>query len=240
MNFFSHDFILDEGAHPLMRLSTALPDLWSRLPQRPLPFRILPQLRAQDTEEARAVADGIESHLLADEAFHGHPDFHARMDRVEADLLAFWPEVEHGEMAAHILVEMLLDRWLILAHPERLASYYDCHSPAGIDTVARLGTTTEASREVLASVLNFLARERFLEDYVRPDGLAMRFSRAWARTPFAGETPVPVDALARWVAERHDAYVPGSEVLVEASRQAVKAGLGRPRVERASVVVAAP
>lgn len=235
MNFFSHDFILGEGAHPLMRLASALPDLWPRLPQRPLPFRILPQLRAQGTEEADAVADGIESHLLADEAFHGHSDFHDRMDRVEREILVFWPEVEHAEMASHILVEMLLDRVLILAHPERLASYYGCHDPAGIEAVARLGTTNEVSRDVLATVLGFLARERFLEDYVRPDGLAMRFSRAWARTPFAGETPVPVDALTQWVSERYDAYVPDSEVLVNASRDAVKAGLRRPRGLAASV-----
>lgn len=221
MNFFSHDVILPEGAHPLTRVSSALPDLWSRLPQRPLPFRLLPALRAEGSEEARAVADGIQSHLLADEVFHGHPEFVSRMERVEEEITRFWPEVSHGEMAAHILVEMMLDRWLMLRDPARLEGYYACFSAAHIGLAAKHGASTDPSRDVLAGVLGFFAESRFLSDYPSPEGLAMRFTRAWARTSFARESPAPEAALSAWVEGAYERLVPRSEVLIDAAREAV-------------------
>lgn len=221
MNFFSHDVILPDGAPPLTRVASALPDLWSRLPTRPLPFRLLPALRAEGSAEARAVADGIQSHLLADEVFHGHPEFGERMDRVEREILRFWPEVSHGEMAAHILVEMMLDRWLMLRDPARLDGYYACFTSASIALAARHGATTDPARDVLAGVLGFFAETRFLADYVSPAGLATRFSRAWARTSFAREAEPPAAALTTWVEEAFDRLAPRSEILIDAARAAV-------------------
>jgi hypothetical protein len=236
MNFLSHDVILPEGAPPLMRVASALPDLWSRLPSRPIPYRFLPALRAAGSAEAQAVADGIESHLRADEVFHRHPEFLARMDRVEDELTAVWPGLQHSDPAAHILVEMMLDRWLMLADGARVASYYACFTAEHIAAAARLGTTTDASRDVLAGVLTFFNETRFLADYVDPRGLAHRFCRAWGRTSFGAREPPPEEAIAAWVERSHDALAPRSEELIEAGRAAV-AGLG---AERAAVTPPAP
>lgn len=228
MNFFSHDAILPDDAHPLMRVASALPDLWSRLPSRPIPFRLLPALRAEGSAEARAVAAGIESHLAADRVFHVHPEFVRRMARVEAEIAPLWPGLRHGEMAAHILVEMMLDRWLMLRDGDRLAGYYACFTPEAIETAARLGATTDEARRALAGVLTFFAQTRFLDDYRRPEGLAWRFARAWTHTSFGAHDAVPEDALAAWVDRAHDAFAPRSEVLIAIAEDAV-APLGNGR-----------
>lgn len=221
MNFFSHDVILPDDAHPLTRVGSAIPDLWSRLPKRPVPYKLLPALRAEGSADLRALADGIESHLKADGVFHAHDEFVARLDRVEEELLRFWPTVGHGEMAAHILVEMMLDRWLMLDRRARLASYYDCFTAEWIAIAAQHGAPTDPAREALAGVLRFFADARFLEDYPRAEGLAMRFCRAWARTPFAGDDVAPEGAIAEWVEARFEAMIPRSELLVDSAREAI-------------------
>jgi hypothetical protein len=221
VNFFSHDVILPDGAHPLARVASALPDLWSRLPRRPVPFRLLPALRADGSEEARAVADGIESHLKADSVFHAHPEFVARMDRVEAEIAPLWPGLEHGEAAAHILVEMILDRWLMLRDPARLAGYYACFTREAIAAASHFGASSDEARAALTGVLSFFAESRFLEDYRTPAGLALRFSRAWSRTKLAGDHPPPEAALTEWVERAFAALAPRSEVLVDVARDAV-------------------
>lgn len=221
MNFFSHDVILPDDAHPLTRVGSALPDLWSRLPKRPVPFRLLPALREEGSPDLLALANGIESHLKADGVFHAHDEFLARLDQVEAELLQFWPTVGHGEMAAHILVEMMLDRWLMLDRRARLTSYYDCFTPEWIGIASQHGATTDPAREALAGVLRFFADARFLEDYVRPEGLARRFCGAWARTPFAGDDITPEAAIAEWVEQRFEPMIPRSELLVDSAREAI-------------------
>lgn len=221
MNFFSHDFILPDDAHPLTRVGSALPDLWGRLPKRPVPFRLFPALRAEGSAEALALTDGMESHLKADGAFHAHGEFVTRVDRVEAEITRFWPSVGHGEMAAHILVEMVLDRWLMLRDPARLERYYACFTDENIALAAQHGATTDPAREVLANVLRFFANERFLADYVRPEGLARRFCRAWSYTPFAGDDRAPEAAIAAWVEERFEAMAPRSEILIDVTREAI-------------------
>lgn len=233
MNFFSHDAILPDGAHPLMRVGSALPDLWSRLPKRPIPIRLLPALRADGSEEAHAVAAGIESHLAADRVFHIHPEFVARMARVEAEIAPFWPGLRHGDLAAHILVEMMLDRWLMLRDGDRLSRYYACFTPDAIAVAARFGASTDEARRVLVGVLTFFAETRFLADYERPEGLANRFERAWVHTSFGARDQVPQAALAAWVECAHEALAPRSEVLIDVARNAV-ATLGDGRSREAS------
>lgn len=221
MNFFSHDVILPDDAHPLTRVGSAIPDLWGRLPKRPIPFRLLPALRAEGSADLTALADGMESHLKADGVFHAHDEFIARVGRVEEEITSFWPSVGHGEMAAHILVEMVLDRWLMLRDPARLDAYYACFTPENIDVAARFGATTDPAREALGAVLRFFAKARFLEDYVSPEGLARRFCGAWSRTPFAGDEEAPCEAIAGWVEARFEAMAPRSEVLIDAGREAI-------------------
>lgn len=220
MNYFSHDVILPEGVHPLVRVGSALPDLWARIPKRPLPFRLLPALRADGSAELAALANGIESHLLADEVFHRHPEFLDRIDRVEAEIMRFWPTVGHAEMAAHILIEMVLDRRLMAQDPAKLAGYYASFTAEQRAFAARHGAMEEVAREALAGVLAAFAEARFLEDYVTPAGLASRFCRAWARTPFAGDDEPPHEELAAWVEQSAAALAPRSEVLVDAARAA--------------------
>lgn len=221
MNYLSHDAILPDGVHPLVRVGSAIPDLWGRVKKRPVPYRLLPALRAEGSEEARALADGIESHLLADDAFHAHPEFCARIDRVEEEIAPLWPTLGHGELAAHILVEMMLDRWIMQREPERLGGYYACFTEGAIELAARLGTTNDVAREGMHTILGAFAGSRFLEGYEGFDGLVYRFSRVWMRTPFAEDGEVPQAALAEWMASRFEAYGPGSETLIEAARQAI-------------------
>jgi hypothetical protein len=191
MNFLSHDHVLPEQAPSLTRVGAALPDLWPFLPRRPLPMVVLRRLRAGGSEEQTALADGIASHLAADAAFHRHPEFHRRVQLVAPELRSAWPGLRHVELAAHVLVEMLLDRWLIARDPGLVARYYSAFTHANRDAAARMSVPEAGDREPLRHLLDRFVTSGFLAEYRTAPGLLARFAGSLSATPKPPSQPPP-------------------------------------------------
>jgi hypothetical protein len=220
VNFLSHYVVLPERSSPLVRVGASLPDLWPALPERPRPRLLINELRARDEARARDLALGIDMHLRADAAFHTHPEFFRRMRLLRPELCAVWPALGEAEFASHLLVEMLLDQWLIAERPGLLADYYGAFDDATLDFAAAHGATP-GTRDALRALFARFVAVRFLDDYVTPEGLVPRFVGALGRTPFApsGETPLVelVAFVARWAGQLKG----GSGELVAFVRDAV-------------------
>ncbi len=227
MNFLSHDYVLPPGAPALTRVGSALPDLWSVLARRPLPLVVQRRLEVTPGQDAIALAKGIRSHLAADAAFHGHPVFRERVAWLAPRIEPVWQGLRHASLAAHVLVEMVLDAWIVEREPARLDDYYACFSPLQNRTAAMLSASDAPMETEVMAVLDRFSGTQFLRDYATPEGTVDRFARLLVHTPFGSGTRPDFDRLVgvtKTAAKRFDA---GSGELLDEVRAASDAALGR-------------
>jgi len=236
MNFLAHDCVLGTGLPPLAHVGATLPDLWPLVSTRPLPLLVLRRLRARTDPEAAALAYGIAHHMHVDAVFHGHPVFAARVDEAAGHLEAHLGDTpRHPELAAHVLVEMLLDHWLLERDPALVDVFYARFSDAACRYACERSSDEPQIRGELAAVLARFTTSRFLADYATPAGLAGRLVRTLQRVGGLGQTPPDVGSLAGAVDALRVRFASGSaalldEVAARVAGQLRGAGLVPPRV----------
>jgi len=225
VNFLSHDRVLGEALPPLTHVGAALPDLWPLLAVRPLPLVVLRRLRASGDRDAETLAYGIAHHMHADATFHGHPVFQARLARATRGLEPHLRELRHPGLAAHVLVEMLLDRWLLDRDPQLVDAYYGHFSHAGRRRACDLSSDEPGVRDDLAGVLDRFTATRFLADYTTFAGIALRLVRTIRRVRLIEDDEVDLAALGAEVGALHEELAAGSEALLDEVAVRVDASL---------------
>lgn len=214
MNFLSHDWLLGDGLSPLAHVGVSLPDLWPLLPARPLPLVVVRRLRASGERDAGVLAYGITHHMHADKVFHGHPEFERRMATAAPRLRHRLGARRHLGLAAHILVEMLLDRWLIERRTGLIDRYYGRFSTAWRRRASDLAHAEPEGRDALVRVLDRFAAARFLADYTSGEGLALRLVRTLVRIRVLEDDAVDLAGLGTDVVALHDELRTGSDALL--------------------------
>lgn len=236
MNFLSHDVILPVGSPALTRVGATLPDLWVLLPRRPLPLAIVRELRAADDPQCGMLADGIEHHMRADAVFHGHPEFQRRVTMLAADLRDTIPSIRHTQIAGHVAVEMLIDRWLIDRDTTLLDRYYAAFGSQTLERASALGASDDPTRDALLRLLERFASTAFLRGYAETSGMAVRMLRSLSRTPFADNAEVSEEVVAAWLERWRERLAAGSQAILDE----VRAGVEGWRKPTASSVVNSP
>lgn len=221
MNFLSHDFILPAHSPSITRVGAFLPDLWALLPRRPLPLAVVRSLRASEEPQAQHLADGIESHLRADAVFHGHPEFGRRTSEAARDLSEAFAGVRHAHLAAHVAVEMLLDRWLIERDPGILDSYYGALDEGSLHESCRLAFAQVEQRMAARRLLDRFVASAFLREYRSDRGMVGRWLRSLQRTAFADNGELDEDCLTGWMGAWRDRFDEGSSELLGQVRRSV-------------------
>lgn len=168
MNYLAHGHDLTE--HPFVLAGTAAPD-WIRACRRRSRLR-LERLPAPDEVPARdaALIRGIRRHFADDVAFHASEAFEEAQREVGALLRRDHPDLQRASFLAHILVEILLDAWLMWRDPTLADRYYEALDTLPLDTVVtslNAWATEPAVR--LASWIEGFRRIQFLRTY-RDDG----------------------------------------------------------------------
>ena len=225
VNFLAHDYILPPNSAALTRLGSALPDLWSVLPRKPLPLVVQRRLAASDDPRAGLLAIGIRSHLAADACFHGHQEFRRRMDWLSPKLAGAWPGLQHASFAAHVLVEMVLDSWIVAQRPHRLDDYYASFSDNGIVLASKLCAENPDMETDVSAILRRFATAQFLRDYDTAEGTTDRFVRLLAHTPFPTKSPRDIRDVVQVVREAAATFETGSLELLQDVRVASDAAL---------------
>jgi hypothetical protein len=222
VNFLAHDVVLPADASAVLRVAVAVPDLWSLLPKRPLPATIRAATQASPDPAVRAVGQGVSAHLRADMTFHRHPEFLRRVAWLDGELREVWPSLGSTELGAHIMVEMLLDRWLLRGEPNLVERYFASFQKTHIAFVSSVVATDRESQDVLARVLESFTASRFLADYAHPHLLVTRFAGRLERLRFASANNPPIDQLESRIKVWGSALECGSSELLEAVRQVVR------------------
>src|SRR5438309_715312 len=116
MNLLSHAYIARTRTHQLFIFGTALPDLLAMY-DRALRAERLSGFLARTGAHAQLAA-GIDCHARADRDFHSSDFFRASQRALRKRLEAIDGITVKRFFLAHILFEMLLDRYLIESQPE--------------------------------------------------------------------------------------------------------------------------
>jgi hypothetical protein len=214
MNFLSHEFILAPDSTSITRVGALLPDLWALLPKRPLPLAVIRALRASAEPQGGELADGIESHMRADAVFHGHPEFERRTSQAARDLAAAIPALRWAHLAAHVVVEMLLDRWLIEQDPALLDRHYAALDAPSIELACGLTFAQGEQRTVMRQILDRYVSSAFLREYATDRGIVGRWMRSLSRSPFSENGVLDEELLERWVGSWRQRFTDGSGSLL--------------------------
>jgi hypothetical protein len=221
MNFLSHDIILAPGSTSVTRVGVLLPDLWALLPRRPLPLAVIRSLRASEEEQGGQLADGIESHMRADAVFHGHQEFERRTSEAARDLTGAFPGLRYAQLAAHVAVEMLLDRWLIDREPALLDRHYTALDEASIESACRLTFAQGEQRTAMRQILDRYVSSAFLREYRTDAGMVGRWMRSLSRSPFSDNGALDEGRLEQWMGAWRARFADGSEALLAEVKVAV-------------------
>jgi len=184
MNYLAHGYrFLDR---PRFVAGTALPDWLSASDRRS-------RLRRAAVEGIEGdLAAGVRRHMDDDAWFHSTEAF----QRSEADLTEMVRCAHRDEprqrawFFGHVLVEMLLDAWLIEQDPSRLNDYYDALSAADLGGVREESApwlTQPAER--LDWFMDLFIESRFLEGYRTDEGLLLRLNGVARRVGLPSLSP---------------------------------------------------
>lgn len=175
MNYFAHGYlVLDD---PYVVAGTALPD-WLGASDRRARLRS-ERIRADGCPRIRSLAAGIRRHLEDDSWFHATEAFQRTWLELTQLLRDHETDSERSRawFLAHVLLEMLIDRFLIRQRPERLDAYYaaiDSVDLEWLDHAVRPWLTRPPAG--LTAYAEAFRRHRFLYGYLEDLGLYRRLA----------------------------------------------------------------
>ena len=183
MNFFSHGHpFLDR---PYYLAGTAMPDWLSAVDRRVRARTKYAKPFLDDPDHnVRELAGGIIQHHTDDRWFHSCKAF-TQLNLEFTVRIRDWQTEDDGMrpmFLGHVLVELLLDDYLIQKAPEKLDQYYE--AVASVDTQLIAATITRMTGkpvDLLPVVIPRFVHERFLYDYADDAKLTMRLNQVMKR-----------------------------------------------------------
>lgn len=151
-------------------------------------------------EELRELAEGVIQHHADDQWFHGTAAFQTMNIALSLELRGRWgirnSMLTH--LAAHILIEMLIDDWLARIFPGSLERYYLQLQQLPAGQLEAL-TVEMAGKPIAGMAAGFerFVSSRFLFDYAEDAGVLYRLNRVLERVRLPG---LPGDLL-QWLPE---------------------------------------
>lgn len=191
MNYLAHGHLhLDR---PWFVAGTALPD-WIAASDRPA------RIRAEAVGRGHDFGAGVHRHFEDDRWFHATEAF----QRCEAELTALVRQANGHEprqrswFFGHVLVELLLDAWLMERTPTLLDDYYRALS--GLDPgelVAHAAPWMSRPPRRLGWFVELFLEHRFLEGYATDEGLLARLNGVARRVKLPALSPGTLPLLPR-------------------------------------------
>lgn len=125
LNYLSHYFCEYPDQRPYFVLGLILPDLVRELEPRKIRF-VPEELQTALDQRGHDLNEGIIRHLQVDEMFHQSNFFHEKVAQIKDWLLRYEYETIPSRIPvfAHVLLELMIDRVLILRDPRPMEDFY--------------------------------------------------------------------------------------------------------------------
>ncbi len=123
MNFLSHYYLEQHHPSPYFRFASVFPDLL----RQSHPRLKLHSMKPYETNTGKLLQEGIEKHFLADKAFHNSEFFklHYGMIKDQFARSGFIHPERKSFFIAHILLEIILDRMIVLHENHVCRNFYN-------------------------------------------------------------------------------------------------------------------
>lgn len=121
MNFLAHYYCLDNYFSAYRAFGNLMPDLFPNFTR--FYNQSLRKNESNLDENSVEILEGVKLHLATDEIFHKHDLFLNNFEYTKQELLGF-EKLEKSYDVAHLLVELLIDRQLILQNNTIAKSFY--------------------------------------------------------------------------------------------------------------------
>lgn len=182
MNFIAHYIYEGELDNPLFTAALGIPDLTARFSYS---YNKLIKHAAWPSEKKhRHIHQGILRHYAADKKFHASPHFsqlvsnfirhatHAGIDRGSI----------RASVIAHIAVEMMLDRFILMQNPAVVYDYYKLLDNADTESLEGyfLHLNMSLEKQDFITKFQFHKKNRFLLMFNELDKIAMGIGRIYA------------------------------------------------------------
>lgn len=197
MNYFAHGYRYVD--RPYFLVGTALPDMLGAIHRQVRVRRQQAHCFVHDVDSrVRDVAAGIVRHHEDDAWFHGQPAFIELSTRFSLELRELMVDRKglRAGFLGHILVELLLDAWLIERDPLGAEPYYD--AVKSVDSQLLEAVVTRIANAHVPRIAEFhemFLRLRFLEDYLRDHSLLLRVNQVLKRVRLEAAPPLLIDWL---------------------------------------------
>ena len=200
MNFLSHYHIQSIPDNNEYSIGVTLPDILS-LYQNPKPIssKIITEIADKQNispQESRLVC-GMNAHYQADRIFHTSPWFTNSMQSV----CSLYTDVFNKHLPqslSHILVEILLDKFLIENNPEIISKFYDQYQKFNIKTAHSLFERCAVyDKSLFEKSLTRFKNLRYIENYRTDSGIAVTLKNISARLNI--KTTVNYDLLDNFI-----------------------------------------
>lgn len=193
MNCFAH--ALPWLGDPWMVAGTCLPD-WLAVADRRLRIRerTARQWIGSTDRDLDRLAAGVVRHHQDDHWFHGGPEFQSLNIALSLELRDLQESTSslQTNLAAHIVIEMLIDGRLDELHPGMLEEYYrQLDQIPAAQLASHVEAMTGRDAQAIALLFDRFRRERFLFDYARDEGVLYRLNRVLIRVGLPA-LPMPV------------------------------------------------
>lgn len=188
MNILSHAFVARTIDDDQYLFGTSLPDILSMYNRK---LRIDQALNyLQNSANMANISAGINNHITADCSFHTSEFFRQGQYNIRIQLEPITQIPVKRFFLAHILFEMLLDRYLIKLFPSFLVRYYQIYTPNFCQQIASTITTCyQIPDNSFHLFLNRFVESRFLYSYLEMDQLVLRAARVIMNT---GKRNIPL------------------------------------------------
>lgn len=196
MNYLAHGFRYLGQPHFLA--GTAVPD-WLSVLNRRVRARarlVAPVVESTESDVVREIGRGILQHHRDDDAFHRCEMFMRLEARLGGAFREHMPDpFDHRPgFLGHIVVELMLDAWLMAGHSTLLEQYYDALNLVSAEDVEEaVCLMTTRPPDGLARLVERFRSEQFLHDYRDDSKLLFRINQVLRRVRLA---PVPDETVA--------------------------------------------
>lgn len=183
MNYLSH--ARNHLDRPYALAGTGAPD-WMRVSDRRarLTAQDLPTLDAEDRSDEAELIRGMHRHFIDDKWFHQTKVFRRLMREMRDRLRERhgYPRGLRPVFRAHILIEILLDAYLIAQDPDAIDRYYDGLGSVDPDLVANTINAHATRPNVkLATFIRGYRTYQFLRSYVDDGEVVKRLNQVGRR-----------------------------------------------------------
>lgn len=178
MNYLSHFYFFNKPNTPYYNCGLVFPDWLGAYKRKRLSKNLI-----IDTANEQELAAGIEHHFLGDRIFHGSEYFkeHAHGIKLILEKTSMNKDLFRFSFISHVILEMMIDRLLLLKHPHLGTQFYDNLDACDDTQLLYFAQRNSSADEGFKTMVEKFKHYRFILGYVNTGNFVYSLNRIIGR-----------------------------------------------------------